>query len=121
MTWNVISYRLYGSLNVSYFLLSLFLMTNLLISYWECCLFWRRDYIEERARFWRERRIETGRPPATEFLISFFVAKRDRMISRREVCIYIVGPNSPWILFALLGLYVSVRLILDGNYAVLGH
>ena len=55
------------------------------------------------------------------YVISFFVAKRDRMISRREVCIYIVGPNSPWILFALLGLYVSVRLILDGNYEVLGH
>lgn len=29
--------------------------------------------------------------------------------------------NAPWVLFPLLGLYVSVRLILDGNYGVLGY
>ena len=35
--------------------------------------------------------------------------------------IYIGAMNAPWVLFALLGLFVSVRLILDGNYSVLGY
>ena len=208
LAWNVAGYRLYGHLNVSYFLLSLFLMINLLIAYWECCLYWRRDYIEERARYWRERWDETGRTPAVEFLtssvplrrilsptvwadiwavycryddayadrrtygfnvdigngfftpiaslvllgamtfeflpavvagilgavlfwqwfyvsslylVAFFVAKRHRKISNSELWIYVIGPNSIWVLLPLLGLYVAVRLILDGNYAVLGH
>lgn len=206
--WNVAGYRLYGHLNVSYFLLSLFLMINLLIAYWECCLYWRRDYIEKRARYWSERRDATGWTPAVEFLtssvplrrilspsvwadiwavycqyddsyadrrtygfnvdigngfftpiaslvllgamtfeflpavvagilgavlfwqwfyvsslylVAFFVAKRYRKISNSELWIYVIGPNSIWVLLPLLGLYVAVRLILDGNYAVLGH
>ena len=50
---------------------------------------------------------------------NFFVANRHTRISRRDV--YVVWAfNSPWVLFPLLGLYVSVRLILDGNYSVLG-
>ena len=55
------------------------------------------------------------------YVVSFFVAKRHRQIQRREVWIYVLSPNSVWVLFPLLGLYVSARLILDGNYAVLGH
>lgn len=208
LAWNVLSYRLYGHLNVSYFLLSLFLMINLLIAYWECCLYWRRDYIEQRTRYWSERRVATGRTPAVEFLtssvpvrrilsptvwadiwavycqyddayadrrtygfnvdigngfftpiaslvllgamtfeflpamvagilgvalfwqwfyvsslyvVAFFVAKRHREISSAEVWIYVIGPNSVWVVLPLLGLYVAVRLILDGNYGVLGH
>ena len=208
LAWNAASYRLYGQLNASYFLLSLFLMINLLIAYWECCLYWRRDYIEQRTRYWSGRRAETGRTPAVEFLtssvplrrilsptvwadvwatyaqfdssyadrrsygfnvdigngfftpiaslvllgamtfeflpavvagvlgvalfwqwfyvsslyvVAFFVAKRHREIGSAEVWIYMIGPNSVWVLFPLLGLYVAVRLILDGNYAVLGH
>ena len=206
--WNAVSYRLYGGLDPVYFLLSLFLMINLLIAWWECCLYWRRDYIEERARYWRERRAETGLTPAVEFLtssvplrrilsptvwadvwaaycqydrsyadrrtygfnvdigngfftpivslallgamtfeflpavlagilgvalfwqwfyvsslyvVSFYVAGRQRKISSAEIWIYVIGPNSVWVLFPLLGLYAAVRLILDGNYGVLGH
>ena len=208
LAWNVAGYRLYGHVNVSYFLLSLFLMINLLIAYWECCLYWRRDYIEQRALYWSERRAATGLAPAIEFLMSsvplrrilsptvwadiwaaycqydgayadrrtygfnvdvgngfftpvaslvllgamtfeflpavvagilgvalfwqwfyvsslyvvaFFVAGRQRKISSAEVWIYVIGPSSVWVLFPVLGLYVAVRLILDGHYGVLGH
>lgn len=208
LAWNVAGYRLHGGPDLVYFLLSLFLMINLLIAYWECCLYWRRDYIEERTRYWRERQAGTGQAPAVEFLtssvplrrilsptvwadiwatysqydssyadrrtygfnvdigngfftpiaslvllgamtfeflpavlagilgvvlfwqwfyvsslyvVSFFVAKRHRKVSSAEVWIYVIGPNSVWVLFPVLGLYVAVRLILDGNYAVLGH
>lgn len=208
LAWNAVSYRLYGHLDASYFLLSLFLMINLLIAYWECCLYWRRDSIEERTGYWRERRDATGRTPAVEFLtssvplrrilsptlwadiwaaycqyddsyadrrtygfnvdigngfftpiaslvllgamtfeflpavlagilgvalfwqwfyvsslyvVAFFVAGRQRAISSAEVWIYVIGPNSVWVILPLLGLYVAVRLILDGNYAVLGR
>ncbi|MDE0263964.1 MAG: hypothetical protein OXJ37_16290 [Bryobacterales bacterium] len=201
-------YYAHGDLNAVHCLLSLFLSTNLLICYWEVCLFLRPDYIEMRARYWRERSSMTGRTPAREFLLtkvpltrilsptvwadvwaaysyydgsyadrrtfgynadiangmvtlaptlilyaaytfdllpavlagilgvmlfwqwtyvtsvywaSFFVANRHAQISRREVYTYICGVNSPWVLCALLGLYVSVRLILDGNYSVLGY
>ncbi len=55
------------------------------------------------------------------YWFSFFIAKRHTRISRRDLYIYIFTLNSPWILFALLGLYVSVRLILENSYAVLGH
>lgn len=208
LAWNAVSYRLYGHLNAGYFLLSLFLMINLLIAYWECCLYWRRDYIERRAIYWSERRAGTGRTPAIEFLtssiplrrilsptvwadiwavycqydesyadrrtygfnvdigngfftpvaslvllgamtfeflpavaagilgvalfwqwfyvsslyvVAFFVAKRHREIGSAEVWIYVIGPNAVWVLFPLLGLYVAVRLILDGSYGILGH
>lgn len=57
----------------------------------------------------------------TVYWVSFFVARRHKRISRADMYVYIWGTNSPWLLFALLGLYVSVRLIVDGNYAVLGH
>ena len=200
-------YYFYGDLNVIHCLLSLFFSLNLLICYWEACLFFKRDYIERRADYWRKRQRETGRTPAIEFLstkvplrrilsptiwadvwatyslfdgsfsdrrtfgfngdiangfvtpvptlilyatytvdflpavvagmlglmlswqwtymtsvywVSFFVVRRQRHITRGELYTYIGATNAPWVLFALLGLYVSVRLILDGNYGVLG-
>ena len=58
----------HGSVGFVYLLLSLFLSTNLLICYWEICLFRRRDYVEVRSGHWRERRSTTGRHPAIEFL-----------------------------------------------------
>ena len=76
LAWNAVSFRLYGNLNLSYLLLSLFLMINLLIAYWECCLYWRRDYIEERTRYWRDWSAETGRTPAVEFLTSSVPLRR---------------------------------------------
>ena len=35
--------------------------------------------------------------------------------------LYIGALNAPWVLFGLLGMYVSARLILDGDYRVLGY
>ena len=197
-----------GDFDVIHAVLSLFFSINLLICYWEACLFLKRDYIETRAGYWRKRRGETGKTPALEFLltrvpltktlsptlwadvwatyaqfddsyadrrtygfnvdiangfatpvptlvlyaaytfdimpalasgiigvmlfwqltymtsvylVSFFVADRQARISRGEMYIYILAMNSPWILCPLLGLYVSVRLILDGDYSVLGY
>ena len=49
------------------------------------------------------------------------MARRQRHITTGELCIYIGAMNAPWVLFALLGLYVSIRLIADGNYRVLGY
>ena len=55
------------------------------------------------------------------YWVSFFVAGRQERISWREKYIYIYGMNCPWVLFSLLGLYVSIRLIVNGDYSVLGH
>ena len=55
------------------------------------------------------------------YWVSFFVAKRQTRISRREIYTYILAINSFWVLCALLGLYVSIRLIVDANYSVLGY
>lgn len=71
-----VRYCLYGNLNAIHGLFSLFFSTNLLICYWEMCLFFRRDYIEKRAEHWRERRRETGRIPAPEFLTARVPARR---------------------------------------------
>ena len=201
-------YYVHGDLNAIHSLLSLFFSINLLICYWETCLFLRPDYIETRTEYWRERRCETGRTPAFEFFgskvpltqvlsptlwadvwaaysqyddsyadrrtfgynadiangfvtpvpslilyaaytvdflpalfagilgvmmfwqwtyvtsvywVSFFIAKRQTRISQRELYVYIFAINSFWVLCALLGLYVSIHLIVDGNYSILGY
>lgn len=201
-------YWIRGDLDVIHALLGLFFSVNLVVCYWEMCLFFRRDDIERRTRYWRDRRRETGRSPVVEFLgariplakllsptqwadvwatyaqydgsyadrrtygfnvdiangfatpvptlilyaaysvdlmpalaagiigamlfwqliymtsvywVSFFVADRQSRISRREKYINIYGMNCPWVLCALLGLYVSIRLIADGDYSVLGR
>lgn len=201
-------YYVSGDLHVIHSMLSLFFSTNLLICYWEVCLFLRRDYIEQRTVYWRRWHGTTGRTPAREFLatqvpfkqlwsptvwadvwatyslfddsyadrrtfgfnvdiangfvtpiptlilyaaytveflpavlagilglmlfwqwvyvssvywVSFFVAKRERRITRGEMYLYVVATNAIWVLSGLLGLYVSVRVTLDGNYSVLGY
>ena len=200
-------YYLNGDLHIIHSLLSLFFSINLLICYWEVCLFLRRDHIERRTEFWRRRQRETGRTPAIEFLstkvpmrrilspaiwadawatyslfdgsledrrtwgfnadvangfvtpvptlilyaaftvdflppvvagilglmlcwqwtyvtsvywVSFFLVGRQRQITRGQLYAWVGATNAPWVLFALLGLYVSLRLILDGDYGVLG-
>ena len=55
------------------------------------------------------------------YWISFFMAGRHARIRRRDLYAYVFALNSPWILFPLLGIYVSIRLIVDGNYSVLGQ
>ena len=201
-------YHFAGDLNLIHCLMSLFFSTNLLVCYWEVCLFLKRDYIETRTEYWRRRQRETGRTPAVEFLttrvplrrilsptvwadvwatyslfdgsfsdrrtwgfnvdvangfftpiptvilygaftvefmpavlagilglvlswqwtymtsvywVSFFVARRQRHITQGEMYLYIGALNAPWVLFGLLGMYVSARLILDGDYRVLGY
>lgn len=202
-----VRYLLQGDLNVFQGLLTLFFSISLVICYWEMCLFFRRDYIEERAEFWRRRWGDTGKTPAVEFLttsvplnrvlsptvwsdvwatysmfdsayadrntygfnidiangfatpaptlilyviyaagllpavaagilgamlfwqwvyasslylVSFFVGQKQTRITRREFYTYIFSLNAIWVLMPMLGLYVSVRLILDGDYRVLG-
>jgi hypothetical protein len=55
------------------------------------------------------------------YWVSFVVNKRHRLISFKENMIYIVGTNCPWFLFGAFGIYVSVRLILENNFAVFGN
>ena len=200
-------YFVYGTVNTIHSLLSFFFSVNLLICYWEVCLFLHRDYVEERVAFWADRCDQKGQSPALTFLcstvlprqlfmtktwadvwasyaqydgsyadrktfgysadvangfvtpiptlilyaaltidfmpvlitgilgvmmfwqwtyvtsvywVSFFSAERQGHISRREIYIYIIAINAYWVVFALLGLYVSVHLILSGDYTILG-
>lgn len=76
VAWNTVSYRLNGGLNPYYFVLSLFLSINLLICYWEMCLYLRHDRVVERARYWRELRASTGRNPAVGFLTAAIPLRR---------------------------------------------
>ncbi len=55
------------------------------------------------------------------YWVSFFGANRQARIGQRDTFIYIWALNCPWVLFALLGLYASIRLIVDGDYGVLGY
>lgn len=197
-----------GDVDIIHGFLILFFSVNLVVCYWELCLFLKPDHVARRAEYWRRRWQDTGKTPAVEFLagkvpltkvlsatvwadvwatysqyddsyadrrtygynvdvgngfvtplptlvlyvaltfdilpalvagmigmmlfwqllyatsiywVSFFIAKRQHLVSRRAMFIYIWGTNSPWILGSLLGLYVSVRLILDGDYSVLGY
>ena len=200
-------YALHGGLDAFHFLFSLFFSINLLICYWETCLYFRRDQIERRAEYWREWQRDGGRTPALVFLtagvplrralsptvwaevwatysmfdsayadrntygfnidigngfvtiapslmlyaaytggiipalaagivgamlfwqwvyasslyvVSFFVGRKMPLITARDFYIYVLGPNAVWILIPMVGIYVSIRLILDGDYAVLG-
>ena len=54
------------------------------------------------------------------YWVSFFVAGRQAHVTRRELYTYVVAPNAFWVFVPAFGLYVSVRLILEGNYGVLG-
>lgn len=197
----------HGSIGITYVVLALFLSTNLVICYWEICLFLRRDYIEIRTAHWHEQRRQSGRSPATEFLtskvplkaafsptvwadvwatyatydgsfadrrtygfnvdvangfvtavptlilysafateflppiaagivgimfcwqwiyatsaylMSFFIAKRHRDLSKGELAGMILGFNAPWIVCPLVGLYAAIRLVVDNSYGVFG-
>ncbi len=199
-------YYLQQNLSLIHAALSVFLSINVLICYWEACLFLQRTRIEKRTVYWRNRKIETGRVPHVEFFsakfpwarilstslwadvwatysqydpsfadrrtfgfnvdisngfftllptlflyaaitvyflpayvtgivglilswqwtymtsvywVSFFVAKRHKNLPKPDLYLYVLATNSPWVLFPLLGLFVSIRLIVDGNYSVL--
>ncbi len=203
----VVHYHLHGELNAFHFLFSVFFATNLLISFWEICLYFRRDYIEERAMYWRNEWSATGRTPAVVFLttrvpfgrilsptvwadvwavysmfdsayadrntygfnidiangfttpastvilyaaftggilpanvmgilgamlfwqwvyasslylVSFLVGQKTNRVTPSQFYVYIMGPNAVWVLIPIVGMYVSIRLILEGDYSVLG-
>ena len=204
ITWR---YESHGDFNLIHAALCLFFAINLLVCYWEICLFVQRDYIETRTEYWRERQRETGRRPVAEFFlssiplrralsptiwadvwatyaqfdgshadrrtfgfiidvtngvftaiptlilfaaftvqwlpavvtgliglalfwqqaygtivyfVSFYVAKRHRQIGRVDFVAFVLASNVLWLVFPALGGYVSLRLILEGNYNVLG-
>ncbi len=201
-------YGVHGDYDVIHALLIHFFSINLVICHWELCLLFRRDYVEKRAEYWRERQRETGRTSAVEFLtgrvplrrilssmvwadvwatyaqfdrsyadrrtygynvdiangfvtpvptlilfaaftvdflpalvagiigtmmfwqltyatsvywVSFFLANRQDRLGRKDMYIYIWALNCPWVLFPLLGLYVSICLIENGDYSVIGY
>ena len=53
------------------------------------------------------------------YWLSFFGSGGHRPISRGEVLAYVWLPTAPWVLASMVGVYVSIRLIVDGNYSVL--
>ena len=55
------------------------------------------------------------------YWLSFFVSGRQKPLTGKEMAIYVWGGSSPWVICSLVGLYVSLRLIADGDYGVLGH
>ena len=50
---------------------------------------------------------------------SFFGSGGHKAISRGEVFAYVWLPTAPWILASIIGVYVSIRLIVGGDYSVL--
>ena len=86
-------YYFIGDLNVIHALLSLFISTNLVVCYWEICLFLKRDYIEERTEYWRTRRNETGRTPAVEFLLTRVPMQADPVTDGLGRCLGHVFPG----------------------------
>ncbi len=206
--WNGAFHRLHGSLDPAYFVASLFLSINLVICYWEMCLYWRRDDIEKRADQWAEQGKVTDRSPALLFLASgiplrriasptvwgdvfatysvydgsytdrrtftfsadiangfftpipsmvllatmtfgflpatfagiiclalswqwvyvsslymlaYYVGEHHVSIRKVDRWLWVWGPNAFWIVVPLFGLWLSVRLIVDGTYGVVGH
>jgi len=196
-----------GQVHLLHIVFSVFFATNLLICYWEACLYLARDRVQQRAQHWRKLHGETGASPAMAFLwgkiplrrllapacwadawaayshydrsylehgsygfnvdiangftswiptlilyvaystgllpaviagiigvmifwqwvyvtglycVSFRVAGRQELIRPRDMWLYVWGLNFIWIGVPLLGLAVSIRLILDGGYQVLG-
>ena len=54
------------------------------------------------------------------YVASFFVGQQHKQLSRGEVFLYIWMINVAWIAISVIGFYVSLRLVLDQNYGVLG-
>lgn len=198
---------LHGGPNPFYILLSLFFSTNLIICYWELCLFFRINEIKARGERWREWSRDSGRTAAAEllmtnvplrqacsprvwadvwaaysvfdsayvdrntygfnvdiangfatpvttlilyvamtggllpsiavgilgamlcwqwvysstlYLASFFIGGKRTRVQGRHFYAFMVFPNSVWIVLPMVGLYVSIRLIVDGDFSVLG-
>ncbi|MYB33771.1 MAG: hypothetical protein F4X92_01285 [Gammaproteobacteria bacterium] len=57
------------SFNVAHVFMTLFFSINLVICYWECCLFLKADCVEQRAEYWSRRQQQSGRRAAIGFLL----------------------------------------------------
>ena len=202
----VLRYNTVGEISILATILILFLAINFLNCYWEICLFFRRDLIQERSEYWKSWQQETGRSPVVGFLmskisltralsvttwadvwgayacydkafaerntfafnvdvgngfvtliptlvlllayalefpsatwigilglvlywqmtymtsvyyLSFFVSGGQKFLGRRDLYVFIGLLNASWVIIPLLGLYVSLRMVLDANYSVL--
>lgn len=207
ITGNAIYYAQHGSMNLVYCVLSLFLSINLLVTYWEICIFVKADLVEERSKYWIDRGSQGNRSPAIEFLRtsvplaqilspvvvaeafaayayydrsysdrrtfgyvadisngfvtpipslllfatytvpfippfaagvlglmlywywvysssvywwSFFFGGGHRKIGRREMYIFVWSTNAVWIVFPLVGLIASLKILIDGTYGAIG-
>ena len=54
------------------------------------------------------------------YMTSFFVAGRHKLIPRFDTWVFVVGINLVWIFLALVGMYVSISLIVQDDFGVLG-
>ena len=196
-----------GSFDVIHLILSIFLAVNVLVCFWQWCLFARRDHVGTRVQFWREEGEKIGSSASRAFMYtrlsasqlfsltfwseiysvysvtdpaytdktscgfntdiwngfwtfipsvlllvtfaypvipplvvgvigialfhqwifgtimysaSFYVGEHYKSVSASDAFLFIWVINGSWILCALLGLYVSIRLILDQSYSVVG-
>ena len=201
------SYATVGSFDVFQVVLSIFLAVNILVCFWQWCLFARRDYVGTRVDHWREQGERMGASASRAFMntrlsasqalsptfwseiysvysvtdpayidknscgfntdiwngfwtfipsvlllvtfaspfippfvagvigialfyqwifgtiqysASFYVGGHYKSVSISDAVLFIWVINGGWILCAVLGFYVSVSLILDQNYSVLG-
>lgn len=135
-----IGHRAYwhGGVGLTYVVFALFLSTNLVICFWEICLVFRRDYIESRSAYWQQQRLRTGRSPALAFLATKVPLRSafsptvwadvwaaysvyDGSYADRRTYGFNVDVGNGFITAVpTLGLYVSIRLAVDGSYSVLG-
>ena len=196
-----------GSFDTIHVVLTIFLAVNILVCFWQWCLFARRDYVGTRVEYWREQgerigasgsrafmntRISAAQlfsatfwseiysvysltdpaytdktscgfntdiwngfwtfipsvlllvtfaapfvPPfiagvigialfyqwifgTIQYSASFYVGGHYKSVSTSDAILFIWVINGGWIACAVLGFYVSINLILDQNYSVLG-
>ncbi|MCY3996137.1 MAG: hypothetical protein OXF07_08350 [Rhodobacter sp.] len=55
------------------------------------------------------------------YWIGFFGANLQGGTNRRYLYFVVLGLNSQWVFFGLLGIHVSIQMILNGDYSVFGH
>ncbi len=58
---------------------------------------------------------------ALVYWIGYFLSNAQDGISRRDLYIVILGTNSQWVLYSLLGLHASIHMILHQDYRILGY
>lgn len=200
-------YATVASFDAIHVILTIFLAVNVLVCFWQWCLFVRRDHVGTRVAYWREQGEKIGSSASRAFMYrrlsaaqlfsltfwseiysvysvtdpaytdksscgfntdiwngfwtfiptvlllvtfaypvippfivgvigialfhqwifgtimysaSFYVGGHYKSVSASDAFLFIWVINGSWILCAALGLFVSIKLILDQNYGVLG-